>query len=74
MQLQISKYCCLVTSSTRGDYRDEDGLLAKHEHYRLHAKFQHAFKLLQVHFYDGWCCLLFVNDVVVIQVAASVVL
>jgi hypothetical protein len=51
---RISTYCQLMRHSSRGEYRDVDGILAIEQDLRLHSVVQGVFKRLQ----DGenWDC------------------
>eukprot|EP01038_Epipyxis_sp_PR26KG_P012114 gene12114-16219_t len=44
---KISSYCELLNLSSKGEYRDSQGLLSSHQDYRLHMKVQQSFRKLQ---------------------------
>lgn len=49
---KIYHYCQVLRHSSRGEYRDKSGILAKSADYRLHAKTSKFFKQMQDHILD----------------------
>jgi hypothetical protein len=56
---KISAFCQLLRHSSRGEYRDQEGVLATHSELRLHSVVQNVFKKLQ----DGKCVSLLIDCV-----------